>query len=412
MQLVEQHIIDKSDSRFARIDATSFLSKNLYNAANYAIRQRFFGTGKYTSYVDLARSMVSNPDFVALPRKVSQQVMMQLDRDWRSFFEAIKSYRNDASRFLGRPKLPDYKHKTAGRGVLTYTSQAISKTALDRGFIKPSGLDIQVRTRQNPADICQVRIVPHKTHYTVEVIYEKQPQPAENLNPEWHAGLDIGLDNLAAIASNKPGFVPVVVNGRHLKSINQFFNKRKADLQSRLPVGVSSAKLDRLHDKRNRKIKHELHVASRHIVDHLVAKDIGNLVIGKNEKWKQSINLGRKTNQNFVSIPHARFIDMLTYKAELVGIKVTVTEESYTSKCSFLDMEPLEHRDKYLGRRRFRGLFISASGRTIHADVQGSYNMIRKVVPDAFAEGIEGVVVHPVRFERTKREVELLSITS
>ncbi len=120
---------------------------------------------------------------------------------------------------------------------------------------------IQVRTRQTRVQ--QVRIVPHKTHYTVEVIYDKQPEIAPNLNPAWYAGVDLGLDNLAAVTSNKPGFVPVVVNGRPLKSINQFYNKRRAELQSRLPVGASSKRLDRLMNKRSRRIAAELHLASR-----------------------------------------------------------------------------------------------------------------------------------------------------
>jgi putative transposase len=156
--------------------------------------------------------------------------------------------------------------------------------------------------------------------------------------------------------------------------------------------------LERLTDKRNRCIHHLLHVISRRIIDLLVQEGIGTLVIGKNPNWKQEINLGKRTNQNFVSIPHARFIEMLSYKAKLVGIKVIVTEESYTSKCSFLDREPIEKHEQYVGKRVHRGLFRASDGRTLHADVNGSLNMVRKVIPDAFTgRGIGDVVVHPVR---------------
>ena len=122
------------------------------------------------------------------------------------------------------------------------------------------------------------------------------------------------------------------------------------------------------------------------------------LVIGKNKGWKQSINIGRRNNQAFVQVPHARFIDMLTYKARLVGIKVVVTEESYTSKTSFIDLEPVKKQMVYLGKRIKRGLFKSADGTLINADINGSSNIIRKVVPNAFADGIEDVVVRPSGF--------------
>jgi len=140
-----------------------------------------------------------------------------------------------------------------------------------------------------------------------------------------------------------------------------------------------------------------LHSASRQIIDHLVDEGIGIVVIGKNKSWKQEINLGKQTNQNFVSIPHARFVDMLSYKAKLAGIKVVTTEESYTSKCSFLDLEPIGKQEKYTGKRVKRGLFRASDGRLINADVNGSGNIIRKVVPNAFeADGIEDFVVRPL----------------
>jgi len=400
MQLVEQHVVSKTDPRFEAIDRAAFLSKNLYNAANYLVRQSFIFQGQYIPYAKLDKLMKRSPDYCALRRKVSQWVLRQVDQDWRSFFAANRSYRENPAAFTGRPKLPHYKDKLTGRNLLTYTIQAISKKGLKQGVIQPSGLAIGVPTDK---PVQQVRIVPHKTHYTVEVVYEKSPQPAKNLNPAWSAGLDIGLDNLATITANKPGFTPVVVNGRPLMSINQYYNRRRTELQAHLPVGASSKRLDRLTDKRNRRIQYELHLASRRIVELLVQEGISTLVIGKNDGWKQEISLGRRTNQNFVAIPHARLIDMLTYKAALVGIRVIAREESYTSKCSFLDLEPIEKHETYLGRRVHRGLFISAHGRRIQADVNGSYNILRKEVPCAFdAAGIEGAVVRPVRLVLTK----------
>jgi putative transposase len=204
------------------------------------------------------------------------------------------------------------------------------------------------------------------------------------------------LNNLAAITSNKPGFVPVLVNGRPLKHINQFYNKRKAQLQAKLGRNGSTRLMENITTRRTRQITHYLHTHSRRIIDLLVREGIGVLIIGKNDGWKQGITLGRRTNQNFVQVPHARFIQMLQYKATLVGIEVRTINESHTSKCSFLDAEPIHHHDHYCGRRTQRGMFRSADGRRINADVNGAYNIIRKAIPNAFGNGIGGVVVHPV----------------
>ena len=250
-----------------------------------------------------------------------------------------------------------------------------------------------------------MRIAPHATHYTVEVIYEQEVFPAD-VNPQWVAGIDLGVNNLAALTANQPGFTPLLVNGRPLKALNQLYNKRRAHYQALLPEGqTTSHRLDVLTNKRKRQVDSYLHVASRRIVDHLVRQRISMLIIGKNEGWKQEVQLGKRTNQTFVFLPHARFIQMLTYKAELVGIRVLLTEESYTSKCSFLESEPLGRQVEYVGKRVKRGLFVTATSRRINADVNASYNMIVKVVPNAFGNGREGVVVHPVRLNLTNRRL-------
>ncbi len=244
--------------------------------------------------------------------------------------------------------------------------------------------------------------MPRPGFYVVEVIYERAPIQAA-VDPARHAGVDIGLNNLALLASDKAGFVPRLVNGRPVKSINQFYNKRRAQVQSQLGERPPSRHLQRITTKRTRRIDHYLHTASRRIIDLLVAEGIGTLCIGKNPLWKQEAGMGRRTNQNFVSIPHTRFIAMLTYKAELVGIRVRITEESYTSKASFLDADPLpvynaaQPAPAFSGRRVKRGLYRAADGRHINADVNGAYNIIRKVAPDAFVRGGRGCVVHPVR---------------
>jgi putative transposase len=408
MYLVEQHVIGKADPRFAAIDAAAFAAKNVYKAENYLVRQSFIREGVYLSYAEIFRRIKSHEAYCALPRKVSNDVLRLLDKNWRVYFRALAAWRADPAKFVGRPKLPGYKDKQHGRAVLIYDIQALSVAGLRRREVVPSQLGISIPTKQTA--VKQARIVPRKGYYVVEVVYEREPVPAA-VNPALRAAVDIGLDNLAAIASDKAGFIPRIVNGRPVKSINQFYNKRKAELQSNLRYPGTTVQMGRLAANRARQIDHYLHTASRRIIDLLVSEGIGTLVIGKNPLWKQEVNLGRRGNQNFVSVPHARFIEMLMYKAVLVGIQVLLTEESYTSKASFLDEDPLPVYDAqcretqiFSGLRVKRGLYQAASGRRLNADVNGAYNILRKVLPDAFGKGIAGAAVHPVRLPvRTKR---------
>ncbi len=408
MQLVEQHIINRTDPRFAVIDAAAFKSKNLYNAALYETRQAFIHEGIYLPYEEMDKRMKQHEAYKALPAKVSQQVLVLLDKNWTSFFEALKAYEEDPSKFTGRPRLPKYKHKQEGRNILVYTVQALSKPALRDGLIRPSGLPITIKTEHTVVD--QVRIVPRHGYYVVEVVYSKEPVQAK-VDPSFCVGIDLGVTNLAAIASNREGFVPRLVNGRPLKAHNQWYNKRMKELKKKLPKENRervTRQMEQITNKRNRQVNHYLHTASKRIVDFLVEEGVGTIIIGKNPLWKQGVNNGRHNNQNFVSIPHARFIEMITYKAALVGIQVEVTEESYTSKASFLDLDeiPVYHTNdeeehlfsgKRIGRRK--RLYRTKDGREICADVNGAYNILRKRKPDAFSKtkGPAAYVVQPVR---------------
>jgi len=320
MQLVESHIIKPTDSRYVAIDAACFASKNLYNAALYEMRQAFIFQHIRLSYPKMDKLMKFHEAYKALPARVAQQVLKLLEKNWKSYFRACDAYWKDPSTFLGHPNLPKYKDKVKGRNILIYTAQAVSKTALKKAIVKPSQLDIEIVSICPEVD--QVRIVSRKGFYVVEVIYE-QGCELEPVNPDLYAGIDLGINNLATLTSNKSGFVPRIVNGRPVKSINQFYNKRRADLQSKLAQmdakRHTSNRLERITNKRIRKIDHYLHTASRRIIDVLVSEGIGTLVIGYNAEWKQEVHIGKRNNQNFVNIPFARFIHMLTYKAELVG---------------------------------------------------------------------------------------------
>ena len=405
MLLVERHIIRKGDPRYAKLDTAAFASKNLWNLANYYVRQSFIFDHTYLTNAEGYHLVKSSDAYKALPAKVSNQVLIQLHQAWIAFFEATQEWGEHPEKFLGRPRLPRYKHKTEGRNLLVYEWKAISKRALKRGMIALTALGELVKTRVSRGALVQVRIIPKGTHYVLEVVYEC-PEKQAAVSSALFASLDLGVTNLAAITSNKPGFVPVLVNGRVLKSINQGYNKQREHLQKQLAQQdrLTSRRLNAITDKRNRRIQHLLHVASRTIVDRLVDEGIGTLVIGKNAFWKQEVEMGTRNNQAFVQIPHARFIEMLQYKAALVGITVILTEESYTSLASFLDRDPLPIYDPkrmeephFSGRRKGRWYFASGK-RVIHSDVNGSYNIGRKVFSTAFdGPEIGAPAVRPTR---------------
>ena len=408
MRLVERHIIKKNHRFYAEIDRLCFLSKNLYNYANYLCRQSFIFENTYRNYYDIQKTLQSQLDYQAMPAKVSQQVLMILDRNWISFKESNLAYKETPSKFKARPRLPGYKHKIKGRNVVVYTAQAISKKQLKQGIINPSKTAIYLKTKVEPSKIKQVLLVPRLNHYVIEVIYEAEKQQYE-LEENSYASIDIGLNNLATLTFNQAGRKPLLINGKPLKSINQYYNKVKSELQSILGENKSSQKLKKLCNKREFNINDYLHKASRLIINTLINQKIGTLIIGHNTDWKQKINLGKRNNQNFVSIPYNKFIEMLSYKAEMVGIKIIITEESYTSKASFLDNDPLPVYQKgqknqvtFSGKRINRGLYRTGKRKLINADVNGSLNIMRKAVPNAFGHGIEGVVVHPVRVTPAK----------
>jgi len=244
----------------------------------------------------------------------------------------------------------------------------------------------------------QVRFAPRANHYIMEIVYQIDvPECIFCLNR--YIGIDLGIDNFATV-SNNIGLQPFIVNGRIIKSINQYYNKKKANLQSDLMIKHNkhwSNKLERLTNKRNNKVTYFLHKVSKYIIEWAFKNKVDTIVIGRNKFWKQNSNMGKKVNQNFTSIPFEVFIEKLKYKAENIGIKVIETEESYTSGTSFLDNE-LPIKENYNKQRRIhRGLFQSNTGELINADLNGAYQIIRKVFSEAFADGIEGVHLHPIR---------------
>ena len=371
MILTERHIIKQSNSLYNELDNLCFLSKNLYNSALYTVRQFYFTNKKYFNWIKINNQFVSEKqqDYYALPCKVSQQTLKMVDQNMKSFFNAIKAKNS-------KPKLPKYLDKIKGRFVVTYTNQAISKKALQNGYIELSKTNIKLKT--NVKNVKQVRIVPRNNFIVVEILYEVRSKLHNNLK-ETYCGIDFGLNNLITCSFQNDS--PLIMNGKPLKSINWHYNKEKSRLQSLLDNGKkTSKKIQNITLKRNNRINDYLHKTTKIFVNYLVSKKINNVVIGYNKEWKQGINIGRVNNQNFVQIPYYKLLNMLTYKCEIEGISVIVTEESYTSKCSFLDDEDICKHEKYVGKRIKRGLYKASDGRLINADVNGALNILKKVI--------------------------------
>lgn len=231
----------------------------------------------------------------------------------------------------------------------------------------------------------------------VEVIYEKKEQDL-NLNKDNVLSIDLGLNNICTCISNV-GISPFIVNGKVIKSFNQWYNKKKARLMSLIGDKGTSRRINKMTCYRNCWISDKIHKISRYIIDICRSNNIGTIVIGQNRGWKQEINLGKRINQKFVEIPFSDLINKISYKAKLIGINLITHEESYTSKIDHMAFEPLKKQDAYLGKRKRRGLFQSSIGKLINADINGAIGIGRKVFGDSYVSRIidSGLAFNPIR---------------
>ena len=397
---VEKHVIKRSDKHFQLLMNFCHMSKNLYNHANYLVREQFIKDGNWLRYAELDSTLKMDteyPDYRNMPTAQSaQQIIRLLDKNWKSFFKSIKDWAKHKEKYLGKPRMPKYLKKSSNY-ILIMTNQ---NCKLHDGYIKfPKvfdGFTIKPKFvgKQNAAGLQQVRFIPRRGEIIAEVVYTMHgvEKLADNGR---YIGIDIGVDNLATVANNV-GASAFTINGRPLKSLNKYFNKLKSRYQGiskRMNDKNNTNRLDRLTDKRTAKINDYLHKASRYIIDYCIQHDIHTIIIGQNKEWKQRSNIGKVNNQTFVQIPFARLIEMIQYKAEECGIAVILTEESYTSGTSFIDNEAPTKEFYNKSRRIHRGMFVSNSGVKINADLNGAYQIIKKVFPIKWDIGCAS---HPV----------------
>ena len=376
-------VVKKGSPLYQEIDNLCFKSKNLFNATLYSERQSYFNTGKFKYYNQVNKDFTdkNQPDYRALPAKVSKHTQMKVDQAIKSFLALKKSSNNS------RHKFPKYLKKD-GRFVVEYERGALSFKK--EGFIKLSKTNIYIPTKLDRSVIQQVRLVSRTGYYLIEVLYRKQipEQKRQRLtNQTRFASIDLGLNNLATVTSNV--FKPLIINGKPIKSINQYYNKNLKKKQKLLPLNqYTSDKIRKLNFKREMKLNDYLHKSAKFLVNYLVSQTINVLVIGTNKGWKQNINIGRRNNQNFVNIPFYKFKQILTYLCEENGIEVHEQEESYTSKASFLDGDFIptfnesgeKEKHTFSGSRISRGLYETKNKKIINADVNGSLNILRKFI--------------------------------
>ena len=382
MNLTETHQIRPNHKLYSICDELCFKSKNLYNAALFEFRQSFFDKELDTlTWQNINRifNQSNQFDYRELPSKVSNTVLKKLGNNISSFWSLVKK-----SDYDKKVRLPKYLHKTDGRFIVEFNKQTFSNKRDENNnlIICKSSLDLRIPTKVEKPQ--QVRIIPKSGCYVIEVVYEVEENRLKK--NQRVAAIDLGLNNLATVVTND-GDNPILISGRKIKSINQYYNKMTSKKNSLLPYNVFTSKsLDRLWLKRNNKISYEIHKVTKFLANYFDERDVSKVIIGNNSGWKNGINLGKRNNQKFVNIPYTKFINQLTYKCQLLGITVIVREESYTSKASFLDYDEIPNykegaKYKFSGKRIKRGLYRSTT-RKINADVNGAYNIMVKENPN------------------------------
>lgn len=364
-------------------------SKNLYNQTLYAVKQELRENNKFLSYKDLDKIMKETKNlegtinYRLLKAQVSQQCIRNIDKDIKSYVKSIKDWSRHKDKYNGKPRLPKYKKEY---NLLTYTNQCC--TIKDGKINLSKELAVRIPQYDKYKDCLekfqQVRVLPKSNkNVVIEIVYEKECRN-EELDKGKYATIDLGINNLATVIFDCNE--TVLYNGRVLKSINQFANKMVAKYKSELEKKngkKSSRRIRMFYGKRNARVSDLFHKISRNIVNKAIKYGIGTIVVGYNKGWKDSINIGKRNNQTFVQIPFDSLLGMLEYKCGQCGIKFIKNEESYTSKCDALAMEDVCKHGVYFGKRVKRGLFQSSCGKLINADVNGSLNILRKVIGDS-----------------------------
>jgi putative transposase len=348
-------------------------SKELYNKCNYYMRKAWFGKQPLPNISQLCQTVKHEHCFKNLHNtKTAKQTIIKVLSDWSNFRKSLLQYKLNPSKFKNKPKPPNYKKKLA---QVIFYNETIRKKPLKEGIITPTNDIFKIKSERN---FKQVIITPKSFGFIIEIVYEEEEQN-EKISSKSICNIDLGLNNLMTLTSDQ--LFPILINGRIVKSINQWYNKK--------PKKKPKKKISKKQKLKKRyfRLENYFHHASKMLIDLCKKHNVGLIIIGKNDGWKQNLNLGKVNNQNFQYVSFNNLLQKIEYKAEIAGIQVIYTEEAYTSKSSFLDRDPLPKyeegvKHEFSGKRISRGQYRTKDGRIINADVNGSANNGRKVIQD------------------------------
>lgn len=378
-----------SNKEFEALRLLCHLSKNLYNVALYSIRQYFFQERSYLRYESNYHFCKDNENYKLLNTDIAQQTLKVADRSFRSFFNLLKAQKE--GQYQAKVNLPRYLPKDGHFPLIMprfRVRDGFFIVPMSLAFKKEHGeIKIPFPERLVGKTIKEVRI--HAQYdarfFEIEYIYEQGTEP-QDVDSEKALAIDLGLDNLATCVDTSGA--SFIMDGKKLKSINQWYNKQKARLQSikdKQRIERTTNRQARLNNKRRNQVRDALNKAARHVIDHCIEHRIGKIIVGVNPGWKQKISIGKVNNQNFTQIPHWTFRRKLGAMCERYGLQYIEQEESYTSKASFFDDDAIpvyksgdDTKHQFSGKRIHRGLYRSASGLVINADVNGAANILRK----------------------------------
>ena len=386
---LKQQVKHLSKKEFRNLKYLCHIAKNLKNQAIYNVRQHYFKNKKYLSYNENYKILKNSENYKKLNSNMAQQILKEVDESFKSFFALLKLAKN--GQYNGKIKLPNYLDKDG------FTTLVIGFVRLkDDMLIVPYSnsfrkthkeIAIKLPPVLKGKKIKEIRIIPkqHSRYFEIQYTYEVKEIQRE-LNKENVLGIDLGIDNLCTCVTNTGA--SFIIDGRKLKSINQYYNKINAKLQSikdKQKIERTTLRQKRITRKRNNRINDYLSKAARTIVNYCLNNDIGKLVLGYNEDFQRNSNIGSINNQNFVNIPYGKLRDKLIYLCKLYGIEFKLQEESYTSKASFFDGDEIPIYDKenpqeyiFSGKRIKRGLYQTSTGKLINADCNGALNILRK----------------------------------
>lgn len=414
MYLTQSNVIrGLSKEDYAILREMCHYSNNLYNVALYNIRQRYFQEKKFLKYAENCFVCKSNKTYALLQAGVAQQTLKVADRSFKAFFALLKKAKEGEYSFQDI-KIPRYREKGALFTLILSTNSISIKDGfltipMSRAFSKlHSGKKIRIPfpDRLEGRTVKEVRICPMQQgrYFKVEYCYLQETEP-QDVSFENTLAIDIGLENLATCITNTG--TTFIMDGRKLKSINQYWNKRKAYYQSIADKQgcKETHRLCALARKRNNRTKEYIRKTVRYIINYCIENRIGTIVCGYNGDFKRNINLGRAMNQQFTQISFGSLRETLKYLCERYGMKYIEQEESYTSKASCLDLDeiPVYNPEKpyagtFSGKRIHRGLYRFADGRIANADVNGAANILRKSKQNFdFEELCKGLLDSPLR---------------